>query len=351
MTSIATPRNRLNLQGTGDNTGSWGTVLNAQVFTLLDESLDAVATINLSSGNVTLSSANYATDQSRKRTLKLTQTGTPTSYQVTLPAVEKFYVVHNTTSAVQVVKAGGLGVSIPALSMTFLYCDSTDCFAPTTALNQVVGAIVDYAGATAPSGWLLCFGQAISRTTYSALFQAISTTYGVGDGSTTFNVPDCRGRVAAGKDDMGGADAARLSGGISARVTLGGTGGAPTTTLSTANLPAHSHTVSDPGHTHSYFDPSHTHATTDPSHAHATNAITAGGASAQGPGGQGVSTGPSGASVTASFTGLSINGAFVGISIQNAATGINSTNNTGGGNAFPAVPPAIIFNKIIYAGI
>ena len=51
---------------------------------------------------------------------------------------------------------------------------------------------------------MLCYGQAISRTTYSALFTAISTTYGVGNGTTTFTLPDMRGRTVAGQDDMGG---------------------------------------------------------------------------------------------------------------------------------------------------
>jgi microcystin-dependent protein len=73
------------------------------------------------------------------------------------------------------------------------------------------GAILDFAGTTPPDGWLLCYGQAVSRTTYATLFGVISTTWGTGDGVTTFNLPDCRGRVAAGKDDMGGVSAARLS--------------------------------------------------------------------------------------------------------------------------------------------
>jgi len=73
------------------------------------------------------------------------------------------------------------------------------------------GVLNPYAGATAPAGWLLCFGQAISRTVYSTLFTAIGTTYGVGDGSTTFLLPDMRGRVAAGQDDMGGTSANRLT--------------------------------------------------------------------------------------------------------------------------------------------
>lgn len=73
-----------------------------------------------------------------------------------------------------------------------------------------IGTVVDYAGPTAPSLWLLCFGQAISRTTYAALFVIIGTIYGVGDGSTTFNVPDLRGTITAGLDNMGGAASGRL---------------------------------------------------------------------------------------------------------------------------------------------
>src|SRR3990172_4438848 len=61
-----------------------------------------------------------------------------------------------------------------------------------------IGSILMYGGSSAPTNWLLCDGSAVSRTTYLNLFNIISTTYGVGDGSTTFNVPDLRGRVAVG---------------------------------------------------------------------------------------------------------------------------------------------------------
>lgn len=109
------------------------------------------------------------------------------------------------------------------------------------------GAILQYAPSTPPAaGWLLCFGQAVSRTTYATLFAAIGTTYGAGDGTTTFNVPDLRGRVGAGKDDMGGTAANRLTTGGSGvnGATLGAVGGAETHTLLLAQMPAHSHTVS-----------------------------------------------------------------------------------------------------------
>jgi microcystin-dependent protein len=83
------------------------------------------------------------------------------------------------------------------------------------------GEVVPFAGSTAPAGALFCYGQTVSRTTYAGLFAAISTTYGGGDGSTTFNLPDLRGRVVAGKSDMGGPDAGNLAGGGGLGVGLG----------------------------------------------------------------------------------------------------------------------------------
>lgn len=65
------------------------------------------------------------------------------------------------------------------------------------------GVMIDYAATVAPSGWLMCDGSAISRTVFASLFATISTTYGVGDGSTTFNLPDFRGRFARYMDNMG----------------------------------------------------------------------------------------------------------------------------------------------------
>lgn len=101
------------------------------------------------------------------------------------------------------------------------------------------GVVLPFAGSTAPTGWLLCFGQAVSRTTFASLFTALGTTYGAGDGSTTFALPDLRGRVAAGEDDMGGTAANRLTtagSGVNG-LALGATGGAQTHTLTNAQLP------------------------------------------------------------------------------------------------------------------
>jgi microcystin-dependent protein len=105
--------------------------------------------------------------------------------------------------------------------------------------NVPIGACIDFFGSTAPnSSFVLAYGQAISRTTYSTLFAMFSTTYGSGDGSTTFNVPDLRGRVVAGVDTMGGSAASRLTDATAGfGDTLGEAGGAQSRTLVTANLP------------------------------------------------------------------------------------------------------------------
>jgi len=91
----------------------------------------------------------------------------------------------------------------------------------------------------------------VSRTTYADLFSTISTNFGSGDGSTTFNLPDLRGRVPLGLDNMGGTDAGRLDWAN----TLGTAGGAQTHTLSTTELAAHNHgsTVDGGGHSHTAY--------------------------------------------------------------------------------------------------
>jgi len=92
------------------------------------------------------------------------------------------------------------------------------------------GVISAFAGSAAPSGYLMCDGSAVSRTTYSSLFSVIGTTYGNGDGSTTFNLPDLRGRVPVGKN------AGTFS-------SLGSTGGEETHTMTVNEMPAHKHTT------------------------------------------------------------------------------------------------------------
>jgi len=101
--------------------------------------------------------------------------------------------------------------------------------------DTVPAGVVDmFAGSTAPSGYLLCDGSAVSRSTYSKLFTAIGTTYGSGDGSTTFNLPNLKGKVAVG-----------LNSADTSFDTLGETGGEKTHILTVAEMPNHRHTVPD----------------------------------------------------------------------------------------------------------
>jgi microcystin-dependent protein len=97
------------------------------------------------------------------------------------------------------------------------------------------GTVVTFAGSVAPGGWLICNGDAVSRTTYQILYDVIGTIYGVGNGLTTFNLPDLRGRSALG---------AGQGSGLSNR-PLATTGGNESHTLTTSELPAHTHTYND----------------------------------------------------------------------------------------------------------
>ena len=165
-------------------------------------------------------------------------------------------------------------------------------------IPPIVGEIRDYAGATAPSGWLFPFGQDVSRTTYAALFGKIGTAFGAGNGSTTFNLPDLRGRVAAGKDDMGGTPASRLN----VISGLGATGGDEEAGLSTSQLPTHGHGI------------------------------------------------PTGMVANVNSAGdIQIGGGTVVVTSVDLTT--SNTDNAGDGDAHPNVQPTIILNKIIYTGV
>lgn len=114
------------------------------------------------------------------------------------------------------------------------------------------GSLVDFAGSTAPTGWLICAGQSLSRTAYPDLFTAIGTTYGAPTGDT-FNIPDCRGRVTAGRDVDSGGFAGRLT--TPNSQTLGATGGAQNVVLTEAQMPVHTHVITggtDPAGSHSH---------------------------------------------------------------------------------------------------
>ena len=220
---------------------------------------------------------------------------------------------------------GGTSVVCPANVVFPVTSDGTNIIE--VGVQSAAFTVGDYKESASPApqtGWQICYGQAISRTTYAALFAAIGTTYGAGDGSTTFNVPDCRGRVKAGADNMGGVAAGVLTG-----YTIGVIGGSQSYTLSLAQMPSHNHGVNDPGHNHGVNDPGHNHS---------NNYLSPGGYSFMDSGGSRL------------LSQIPIPTAYTGVTIQTSYTGI-TTQYIGSGTPFSLVQPTIASYVFIYAGV
>jgi microcystin-dependent protein len=188
--------------------------------------------------------------------------------------------------------------------------------------GRLIGEYVQVAGANLPPFCVWPNGQNLSRSSYATLFAAIGTTYGAGDGSTSFGTPDVRGRALFGLDNLGGVAASRITSGVSGinAAALGNAGG-------DQRIGTHGHAASQAAHNHSLNDPGHSHSlpgyTVQPA-----------------PGFQG------GGSY--GYANPSTNPATTGITIGNATPPITVSDFAGGASA--NMPPALICSVALFAG-
>ena len=413
MPSTYDPLLRLEKQAVAENANTWGDKLNEN-YVLAAEAIAGYSSIAVDgSGSYSLSVANAPTsDEARKAILALTGTLTG-DRTIIIPSTSKVYFFRLATTGaytVTVKTATGTGVVLSSSNVNCVVCDGTDCYFAsetnrvnragdtmtgaltissgnlTTTTGDIVatagdivatagdldatagyvrqqgsilippGMIMAWPAASVPSGWLLCYGQSLSKATYDALWQIIGYTYG-GSGAS-FNLPDLRGRSIFGKDDMGGTAASRLTTAVSNvdGTTLGAVGGDQRSQL-------HTHVLTDTGHTHSITDKSHTHTITinDPKHTHndGRRAVLApthygyvSNPNAQWPGGGGYGAYDN-AYVSSEYTGISATNdtKYTGITTTNptsANTVANSITvaNYGAGNS-QNIPPAIVMNYVI----
>lgn len=221
--------------GTGDYVGAWGPVVNGNN--------GVVGACFGGTTSLTLSNANVNLNQAQMQVYRILLTGTlSASVSVNfLSAVPGFFSVDNRTTGaytvtVKTAAGGSTGVIAPQGYRSFVFSDGTNvtfCDDGASATYTPPGAIMAFAMSTAPSGWLMADGSAVSRSTYARLYANIGTTWGVGDGVTTFNLPNFQGAFLRGWDNGRGLDPGRAF--ASYQVDA---------------LGSHTHTITDPGHLH-----------------------------------------------------------------------------------------------------
>jgi microcystin-dependent protein len=248
MPSTFSPNLRIELIGNGEQAGNWGSTTNTNLGTLVEDAISGYETVSVTSADQAFTYADGVSDQARNAMIELTTT-TGAAFAVYAPPSPKSYIIFNSSAYAATVynstvvgntTAAGTGAVVPAGKTMTVLTDGTDFSTPyaetagsgetqapgtnntklaTTAFVQAAvslavpsGAVFYFAMNAAPTGYLEADGTAVSRSTYASLFSAIGTTFGVGDGSTTFNLPDLRAEFIRGWDDGRGVDTGRAFG-------------------------------------------------------------------------------------------------------------------------------------------
>jgi phage-related tail fiber protein len=190
---------------------NWGQPVNDNS-TLIDKAFGSFTTVSGTSGDITLTTTQY-----QNMCLKSDTAAFLANVTFVIPSgVAGQWVVINQSAAnnfeLRIKNAADAAfVSIPRGETRTVYSDGTKVFLSDTG-SVPSGSVMMFAMSTAPTGWLKANGAAVSRTTYAALFAAIGTTFGAGDGATTFNVPELRGEFLRGWDDGRAVDTGRVFG-------------------------------------------------------------------------------------------------------------------------------------------
>ena len=230
-------------------------------------------------------------------------------------------IVNSTSSTLPVADSTKNGMLRQVSGKTTDFVDGTNTCQPLSNFLPP-GVIMDYAGASAPAGWLTCTGQSLLRTDYPDLYAAIGVTFGSVDG-THFSLPDFTGRISAAAGGSFGA--------------LGLSGGAASVVLQVDHLPSHSHPITDVTHTHT--SPAHNHS--DSGHVHPMSFTY-----------QGMQAGATGVYTGSGTNKINTDPATCGlgstaVNINDSMTGLTTTQAIGSGTAVPTLPPYLTLNKII----
>jgi hypothetical protein len=275
MASTYSPSLKLTLMGDGDQAGLWGQTTNTNLGTLLEQAITGVQPITMIDANYTLTSFNGISDEARNAVLVVTGTNNAVRDLIP-PVVEKLYIVANNTTggyAIRVIGATGTGVSIPSGATQVVYCDGTNFIAASGAF--VNGAVLGVAGGGTGLGTLTANNVILGNGTSSPTFVAPGTSGNVltSNGTTwasttpspefasgtrmTFNQTNAPTgwtkdtstnnagfRLVSGSVSSGGTEDFTTAFSSSTAVTVSSiSGSAGATTLSTPQIPSHTHTI------------------------------------------------------------------------------------------------------------